>query len=45
MRKYLILGAVLLLSSVTATVAQDVRYNFLRKVKIFQNTRRTSGLT
>jgi hypothetical protein len=28
MRKYLILGAVLLLSSVTTTVAQDVRYNF-----------------
>jgi hypothetical protein len=28
MRKYLILAAVLLLGSVTATVAQDVRYNF-----------------
>ena len=28
MRKYLILAAVLLLSSVTTTVAQDVRYNF-----------------
>jgi hypothetical protein len=28
MRKYLILAAVLLLGSVTTTVAQDVRYNF-----------------
>jgi Domain of unknown function (DUF4136) len=28
MRKYLILAAVVLLGSVTATVAQDVRYNF-----------------
>jgi hypothetical protein len=28
MRKYLILAAVLLLSSVTTTEAQDVRYNF-----------------
>jgi hypothetical protein len=28
MRKYLILAAVFLLSSVTTTVAQDVRYNF-----------------
>src|SRR4029077_4190439 len=28
MRKYLILAAVLLAGSVTATVAQDVRYNF-----------------
>jgi hypothetical protein len=28
MRKYLILAAILLLVSVTTTVAQDVRYNF-----------------
>jgi hypothetical protein len=28
MRKYLILVALLLLGSVTTTVAQDVRYNF-----------------
>jgi hypothetical protein len=28
MRKYLILAAVLLLGSVTTTVAQDVRHNF-----------------